>query len=309
MTDIDEASNKLTIGVENLGTLRFIVESEVAKLSIPQQAINIVQFGPAEPGGTLQQKVRPLVGGPQIAFDSIIDGSPLGFCTLGVNAVRSGVSGFVTNSHCTVTQGGVENTIFGQPDLVFTSQRIGVETVDPTYFTGGSCPSGKRCRWSDTAFGRRDSTVTATRGAIAKLASKRSSTAQIVANFRIVSEVSFPLGGEFLNKVGRTTGWTSGHVTRTCVDSTVLNTNILLFCQDIVTTDTPGSAMFLGGDSGSPVFRITNSPATNDVELYGIAWAEVQGTGGTQMLFSAMTNLQSSTDLGPISTCNASFGC
>ena len=62
--------------------------------------------------------------------------------------------------------------------------------------------------------------------------------------------------GQMANKVGRATGWTQGQVTRTCVNTGVSGSNIVLLCQDFVENNLQ---IVAGGDSGSPVFRINNS--------------------------------------------------
>lgn len=66
--------------------------------------------------------------------------------------------------------------------------------------------------------------------------------------FRIIGEAAYPVAGQTLEKIGRTTGWTYGQVTNTCVDTNVAGSNITLLCQDYV------SAGIGAGDSGSPVF-------------------------------------------------------
>jgi hypothetical protein len=63
-----------------------------------------------------------------------------------------------------------------------------------------------------------------------------------------------------------------------------------------------------GGDSGSPVFRILNKPAANDVYLGGIHW----GGDGSIVVFSPMSGIQRSTapaELGPVTTCATGFTC
>jgi hypothetical protein len=54
--------------------------------------------------------------------------------------------------------------------------------------------------------------------------------------------------------------------THICATIGVTDTNIVMGCQDLITaTSDPG-------DSGSPVFEITHTPATNDVRAVGILW-------------------------------------
>jgi hypothetical protein len=58
--------------------------------------------------------------------------------------------------------------------------------------------------------------------------------------------------GTVVNKVGRTTGWSQGQVTRTCVNTGVTGSTVYLFCQNWV------KATVDHGDSGSPVFDNSN---------------------------------------------------
>lgn len=220
-----------------------------------------------------------------------------------VVAIRAGVLGIVTNSHCTNTQGGVESTAFYQPTFS-TANRIGVETVDPQYRTGGECPSGRECRYSDSAFVQLDPLVTASMGYIARPTGINSGTTIDHNNphFRIVNENITPYLGDLVNKVGRSTGWTQGNISRTCVNTNpdIPNRTITLLCQDKVT------AVVDLGDSGSPVFRITNSPSPGDVILYGILWGKSPSDGS--FWFSRNAFVQRSDELGTLQTC-ASGGC
>lgn len=88
-------------------------------------------------------------------------------------------------------------------------------------------------------------------------------------------------------------------MTNVCVTLNVASSNITQLCQGIAGYSSAG------GDSGSPVFRIVNSPATNDVRLAGIHW----GSGGA---FSMISQIQRSTapaELGAITTCASGFAC
>lgn len=293
LTDIDEANNRLTVGVQDRKT-RGKVRKQLAELGIPREMVNIERTKPVELETSLRNRHRPVLGGLQIQF---LSGTSTFSCTLGFNAVRAGVAGYVTNSHCTAIQGGVQNTVHRQATISGILNRIGVEIRDPTYIVNGVCPAGRRCRYSDTSFGRYDGGVTNTRGRIAR-PNLGSVAWNGINGFRIVSETSFPVMGELLTKVGRTTGRTLGNVTATCVNINVLGTNITQLCQD------RASYASAGGDSGSPVFRITDSPVPNDVRLYGIHW-------GSDGVFSAIGpfNIQRATEMGPLTTCAAGFAC
>ena len=61
------------------------------------------------------------------------------------------------------------------------------------------------------------------------------------------------------------------------------------------------------GDSGSPIFKITDSPNPHDVRLYGIVW------GGSaeddEVVFSPLPSIENSNELGAIRTCALEIGC
>ena len=277
LTDISESQNRLRIGLHDPAK-RAQVEATLAKLGIPSAAVLLETVQPVRLELELRDRSRALVGGQQIS-----DGEFL--CTLGFNATRAGVRGFVTNSHCTTTMGGVENTPFFQP-ASSPENRIGVETADPNYFVGGSCPLGRRCRYSDSAFVALDGEVTGAQGFIAWT---NVDDLKIIETykFHIVGSAGHLLAGDVVHKVGRTTGRTEGKVTDTCVNLSPTGTNVTQLCQNRAAYAS-GS-----GDSGSPVFRITHTPNANDVLLAGIHWA----SGGA---FSPMTNIQLGDELGPL---------
>lgn len=279
--DVDERTNRIRIGVDLAAKAanRESLEGVLARSGIPREAVIVSATEPIIPLATLRDRVRPVPGGVQIAFSSYL-------CTLGFNAKRSGVEGFVTNSHCTATQGGVQNTVMYQ-NTNSSSNRIGIETVDPGYWSGSPCPSGRVCRYSDSAFARYDSTSTDQFARIARTTSSGSSSGSITISstprFTITGTANFPSSGQTLNKMGRTTGWTRGTVSSTCVDVNVSGTNITQLCQDIVNA---GSG---GGDSGSPVFSASTSSSNTNATLYGILWGG--DTAGTIFVMSAWSNI------------------
>jgi len=243
------------------------------------------------PTPTLQDSVRPVQGGLQIAFQA--NGSGY-FCTLGFNAVRLGVAGFVTNSHCTSTYGSVDGTKHYQPTIA-EGNLIGTEIVDPPFLKGNGCPKFLKCRYSDSAFSQRTDGALTGLGLIEKTDGVNNGSLKIAGSFQIVGEAATNASvGYTLNKVGRTTGWTQGPVTKSCVHTTSSGT--VLRCQDFVDADV------YNGDSGSPVF---GNPNGNNVQLHGILW------GGTDcnfwtcqtLIYSPMANIQQPGDLGPLNTC------
>lgn len=277
-TDADERSDKLVVGVENRGLARS-VEARLAALGIPNQLIEVRETSPIVFAVTLQEKYRPIIGGIEINF---VRFPWLYICTLGFNAQRSGVDGFVTNSHCTAKQGEVDGTVHYQK----YPERIGKEIADPQFFTGGVCPRKLKCRYSDAAFSQRDSGIDANLGRVAKTDGVNTGSLTIAGQFAITGEGDVVVG-QTANKVGRTTGWTQGPVTRTNVDVRVSGTNIVMLGQHFV------QAGVDGGDSGSPVFRIE---ADDNVTLLGILW----GKGGSEFVYSPISNVER--ELGALTT-------
>lgn len=295
-TDIVEETDRLEVGVVS-ADLFGQVQKKLAELGIRRDMVDIVVAPPIIPVATLRDRVRPLQGGLQIAFSNFL-------CTSGFNAIRSGVDGFVVNSHCTKKRSSVESTAHYQPTLA-TDNFIGTEIADPPFFTGGVCPKGKKCRYSDSAYDQRASGVTADLGFVERTDSVNTGSLTIAGSFRIVGEMTGnAVNGETANKVGRTTGWTQGMVDKSCAHTAVFGTNIVVLCQDWV----KAAVKIVGaGDSGSPIFKITNFPNEHDAELSGILWGG--SSDGKIFVYSPMANVQRSDELGPISTCAAGFAC
>lgn len=284
--DVDEATNRIRIGVNQqlAANANRRVARQAAQLGIPGGAVVIEAVDPIYQLATLRDELRPVPGGVQIHFSNFL-------CTLGFNATRSGVSGFVTNSHCTDKQGGVESTRYYQP---VSPAAIGTETVDPVYRRNiAGCPRGKQCRYSDSAFAAYDSGSLSNFAKIARPASRSSSSGTLTIDssnpeFSITSTSASAVGQE-VNKVGRTTGWTFGPVDATCVDVAVSGSNIAQLCQDLVLAGV-GS-----GDSGSPVFGWGGS---SSVSLRGILWGG--NSAGTLFVYSPFANITRSDELGSL---------
>jgi hypothetical protein len=278
--DLDEAANRVLVAVEP-GASHAKVHRLAMRLGVPAEALVVRETDPIHYVETLQDRVRPIVAGLQIHFGNFL-------CSLGFNAVSGTQNSFVTASHCTNVQGGTEGTVYYQPLQSVDPVSIGTEVDDPVYFRGGVCPRKRVCRYSDAARAAYASGIDFTLGGIAQTSGPNTGTLDIVGSFSITSEADAVVG-DVANKVGRTTGWTQGTVTNTCVNTGVSGTKIVQLCQTFV------SAGVGPGDSGSDVFGLTGG---STVRLLGILWGG--NSGGTMFVYSPITNVER--ELGPLTT-------
>jgi hypothetical protein len=280
--DHDEANKRLLFGVENAAAITG-VRNALARLGIPTSAYAVIVTEPIHQVATLRDQWRPTQGGIQIHFGQFL-------CTLGFNADDGSERSFITNSHCTDRQGGVENTEYFQPTSTVDPTVIAVEVEDPQYFRGGACPRGRKCRYSDSSRARYNSSVGSLRGVISKTSGPNNGSLDVTGEFTVTSQdnttSSFAIG-KTVNKVGRTTGWTQGNVTNTCVTTNVSGSNITQLCQTFV-QDPGGAVVVGGGDSGSNVFGII--PSGDNVQLVGILWGG--NSSGTLFVFSPLKQVQ-----------------
>jgi len=287
--DNDETRNRILVGVSDLSASG-AVRAAVARRGIPDAALIVERTDPIVQVATLQNVVdRPVRAGVQINFPGFL-------CSVGFNATSGGQKSFVTASHCTSTQGGVESTPYWQPLQSVAPTQIATEVADPVYVRrGAGCPNGRRCRVSDASRAAYIDGNNQALGLIARTSGANNGSLTIVGSFSITSDdCTGTLGGclavgQTVNKVGRTTGWTAGAITNTCVTTGVSGSNIVQICQTFV------SAGVGGGDSGSDVFQV--SGGTN-AKLAGILWGG--NINGTQFVFSPLANV--TRDLGPLTT-------
>jgi len=284
--DVDEGSNRLRIGVENAFAASG-VRSALAARGIPSSAVIVEQTEPIRFAATLRSPVRPVQGGLQINFGQYL-------CSIGFNASKNGVRSFVTASHCTNRQGGVEGTQYYQPlspTYGGASAVIATEVADPKYFKGGACPRGRVCRYSDASRAAYSAATGYVLGAIEKTTGVNNGSLTLSGSSFSVNGTSNGTQGGTANKVGRTTGWTQGKITNTCVTTNVSGGHITLICQSFV------GAKVGGGDSGSPVF-LGSGGTLSSVPLAGVLWGSNQS--GSSFVYSPISNVQRSGELGPL---------
>jgi hypothetical protein len=283
-TDADETNGRLVIGVLDRG-VEGLVRAQLARLSVPSESVDLVETEPIDRVLTLRDKVRPVVAGVQIRFSQYV-------CSLGFNAMLDSTAGYVTAAHCSTRQGEVDGTEYYQPLNQVPDEFIGTEVADPAFFRSvNGCPRGRRCRYSDSNFSAGNSAVPFNLGAIARTTGPNNGSLEIAGEFSISGNGAAAVG-QTANKVGRTTGWTQGRVTRTCVNTGVSASNIVLLCQDFVEND---GQIVAGGDSGSPVFRINNN---GRVTLLGNLWGG--NSSGTLFVYSPIANIEH--ELGRLTT-------
>ena len=285
--DDHEASGLLVFGVEHAGAIA-AVRAVLTRHDIPATAYRIDVTEPVHLVIDLQGEHRPTMGGIQIVLKK-------GICSLGFNVDHGDGLSFITNSHCSMQSGKTEGTDYHQPVIFVPPQFaeiIADEVDDPAYFTGTfngeECSRGKKCRMSDATRALYRSAITdageVALGAIARTSGANNGSLEVVGQFTI-SEQGDPTGSEIiLNKVGRTTGWTSGEVGNSCATVNIFGSNVQLLCQTFV--ERAGTLLLGAGDSGSPVFQILSG---DNVRLVGILWGG--SSSGDSFVFSPISGI------------------
>lgn len=284
-TQVHESKNRIAIGIDERywgeDSIDTVSEFMTRILGIPAQAVvfekeaaelteNEEDFGLLS-GDTFERQ-RPVIGGLRIRYSS-------SNCSLGFLGVYDGEEVFVTNGHCTDNAHGRSATLYYQgerdepDDVLGTEIADGPQSLDKCVAPNSDCWP---CRWSDSAIISIRDNVERARGYIAKTERKSKEwmvegSRQIdVENpvFTIVDLQDDILTGMTLHKVGGNSGWTSGEVIRTCVDSRRSRHELILQCQHRARYASSG-----GGTSGAPVFKRAEGDyeeIDNPITLVGI---------------------------------------
>jgi hypothetical protein len=293
--DADEARNRVTIGIAHdlAPADRERLEAALVAGGVPSRAVVVREAEPfaalplaidakAFPSiGTLTDKVRPVPGGMQVAFGC--SGNSCFVCTDGFTAMRGTTLGFVTNSHCSGERGAVDFMRYSQSRP--SEGTVATEIVDPPL---SSCDVERRCRRSDAVFVKFDKKAFGSLGRIAKPSANGPDLGSTIltpatSRFVVAGAGPSPRTGDVLHKVGRTTGWTYGPVTGTCVEVNVTGTNVTYTCQTLVTAGADG------GDSGSPVFTWNGGKTAL---LQGLLWGGGEVDGQHVFVFSSLPQIQ-----------------
>lgn len=286
---LDEASGQLVFGVED-GPAADAVRAALEARGLRPETYRLRITEPIHFASNLRGEYRPAIGGLQLHWSNYV-------CTLGFNTLHSGGASFVTNSHCTEQQGTTGATQYYQPLSSVDPTVIAVEADDPGYFKGGECTRGKKCRYSDASRAVYQTGIDFA-SEIARPSSVNDGNLDFSSTFDVAFQdaATVDFSGEVVNKVGRTTGWTTGTATNSCVTVNVSGSNIQLLCQTFV--ENPNATIVQGGDSGSPVFRQTGA---SSAELVGILWGG--NSSGSLFVFSPLKQIQD--ELGSIDAVGA----
>jgi hypothetical protein len=264
--DADETCGCVTVGISASSAVGSVA-SVAASAGVPSASVKTVLTTPITALVGLRDAIRPIKGGRQIQNED------RSFCTMTATVLNRARQrkGLLTNSHCTRTQNAVDGIKFFQAGgALFSGDFVARELIDPPPVLAG-CPAERECRRSDAAFAEFDTSTVGIVGQLARPSHTCTGTdscdvtmADSTASLRIAAvDREAPRVGDQLDRIGRSSGWTRGPVTRTCVDTNVADTNMTMLCQHMV------AATSIRGDSGSPVFRQLQG---DDVALAGILW-------------------------------------
>lgn len=309
--DLDEARNRITVGVRSstpvepgtpgtAGPAGLAVLRAAAAAGIPAAAIYIVPIdvtasAPIGPGTlqathrtngssidgapaasvvasavgpTLSSYYRPVMGGMYTSANSER-------CAVGFNAQYFGVPVLVTHTLCssTVWLADYSNFVGGANEI------LGWEGVDPVP-EGYLCRSfnyGKTCRQSPASLVYYNDPNDAGFGMIAQV---NATTANPYSTEIYAPFPAFPItgtehgvyAGQYVDKVGPWSGWTTGYVNSVCVDyrngtfsAGGTTQDAYYSCQHLALMQQFGPE-----DRGAPVFDYYANPA-DGVVLYGMA--------------------------------------
>jgi len=280
-TGIDHQSNRVFIGVENQQA-EAAVRARLADLGIPLHAVEIMhEESPVDTSNkectSLLSFCRPIVGGLQIHADKDPEDT---FSSLGFNATRKGTPGFVTCSHCANERFKNTGTIYAQNKK--NNKDVAKEMANPELTqklgAGKACPEKSICRLGDTSFAEYTGGPDTSPGLIARPA--ESKTDWNGNDYFKITGYTKSVEGQYIAKVGITTGFTQGKVAKAGVCRNLKRAMIKgltlepeLICVNVA------DYIAANGDSGGPVFLCTDTKnkctdsKSFEVHLLGIHFA------------------------------------
>jgi hypothetical protein len=264
-TSIDREANRVEVTYNadlDAAAIDALSDKLVAS-GIPRSAIVLkpgeLPVARATTGVSVRSQPLPLAAGAQFNFNTTEGGF---VCSVGVPAVRGGVRGFVTASHCSQSVYNVSaSTSTTAPNGTF----VGRETVDPSGFAC-SLPDTLGCRESDALF---VSGGPANAVDFGRVLITRSNSLTVAGTIPVTGSVNFPAVGQRVYKTGRTTGTQTGRVARVCVNTLVSNGASGTYGA-LCSVEVDSSTFSDGGDSGSSIWQYDGTGAViNGILSYG----------------------------------------
>lgn len=265
--DADERHNRVVFGVADQEQMN-VASARLRKLGVPDDAFAVEHHLPAVPEGKhLDDYWDPIAGGVRINIAT----SSGGDCSLGYAAVRGGVTGYVSASHCSLVEfsNGTDWGVHVQPDTS-SIWFLGVENWDEDRTMPVPYHRSSDTHFVNITSGDRFQIGKVVRTGYYGGQFARGSLEQddVFPWFNIVAKRSVT-DGTMVNKVGQNGGWTRGTNAATCVTVAVGYSSGTrnIYCSH--------KARYYseGGDSGGPVFWNATAGSTN-AEAVGIHFAK-----------------------------------
>jgi hypothetical protein len=284
--DADERYNRVTVEVRSMAAANQVLVA-VATAGVPVSAIRFVE----QPNGedvllnNLRRVNRPTFAGLEVARGAPADPqNPTEVyptvCTLGFNVMDTqGVRYGITAAHCMDSfffSGGQFSLVFGQP---WNTYRIAGQVFMPSGTGVPGCPVNY-CFDADAMLLRYDDSVSSDRRIahteyVGQNGAKGSIT--ITGTRPVNSTISLAGNGDVIDKMGRSTGWTRGVQTETCMARTATFQGTPSYTLQVNCAGTVENARAYSGDSGAGVY-FQNGELKNPV---GILYGATVYTGPT----------------------------
>jgi hypothetical protein len=294
--DIAEDHNLLSVGyASDLAPAQVqAIRSRLTGIGIPDDALVLtphartVQFQASHVGLPVRRLPQPVAAGAGIYNTTYLP--TLSRCTLGMPVTLYGVTGFLTNSHCT-------NNLLAPDSLFEVAQfstidsairRLGAEGLDPNpkpcFVPMNGAPVLAQCRNADVAFVKAESAASLVAGRIYQV---DSGTLTVTGSYRVAGSAEYPTLGQKVAKTGSTTGTTQGSISATCVAEYEYRPGISL---PLVKTCNYRMNLLAGpGDSGAPVFALSADGTA--ATFLGLLWGGTPEAGQTNATRTVMSPL------------------
>lgn len=279
---INDKLNQIIFNLHDPNDSSLVIQ-QMEGLGVPKQAYGFHISPEASRSVSLRSSISPTVGGVEIREGNNV----ITPCTMGFNLEAEFPAGiwnrsFLTADHCTRLMGenlndptytGVKGSPFRQPNggrLIGDEYYNSYKVAGPSFCNNGDSRTDNDCYNADVALVKYRSGEQYHRGKIAKI-NTPGSVEWTTSNFYKVTAVhtSLPIQGTAVRKIGRTTGETYGTVDNTCAD--FADSSGWTLCAFTVRRPTGATwPISDGGDSGSPVFRVTSG---TNVTAYGVLFA------------------------------------